>query len=189
MIYIITILIVLLIICSLLNRHINIKRQIRLNEMEIIYEKMEQFVYKNELQNDSFVTAFLKPYKNYVVNTGFADIQILIALFMNVLRQNGVEDLKKKKEKYDKLLNHIPKDLKEMSVEFNKKLGRVISLSVFRADFLLYIVSLLIKVTLKSIFHKSRKAFTNFVLSVKFASKPDYDSLVVSDNRLLIPSY
>ena len=101
MIYFISIAVVIIFIISYIRSQINNNRQIHFNEMNAIADNMEVYIYTNRLQNKKEIIGYIYPFKYFVVNTGYADIEILIGLLMNLYVTKTFES---RKQKYNQIL-------------------------------------------------------------------------------------
>lgn len=139
MLYFICIILFIILTISFIRTIVNNKRQILFNEMNAIYDKMEVFIFSNSLQNKKEVIAYILPFKNFVVNNGFADIEILI----NSMVRMPKEVLEHRRKQFKLITDSIPNELKDMSLNFDKALEKAIKLSAFRMEFVFYFIKLL----------------------------------------------
>lgn len=105
-----------------------VDKRILLNEMTVIYEKMEITVLNNNIQLNNNIVSFLESHKNMVVNPEFADIKIIMAF---------AKDKKKNAKNKSKIqLNDIPEPLMELSQNFKEAFVGVVKLSMLRWSFI-----------------------------------------------------
>lgn len=163
----INILIILFGIClmiSFIRTIVNNKRQILFNEMNIIYDKMEVYVYEHSLQNKKETLAYILPFKTFVVNPGFADIEILI----NTMVRMPNKTLEYRRKTFKEISETIPDDLKRMALEYDKLLEKAIKLSSWRMEFVLYFIKLLSIALFKAAISRSFNAVKSiFIISFK----------------------
>lgn len=152
-----------ILIISFIRTYINNRRQICFNQMTSIYDRMELFAFENNLQNDKNIIAYLMPFKNYVVNTEFADIEILAGRITKIPK--SVFETKKKK--YLELKKSIPEELKVFSSEFDIELDKAIKLSILRASFLIYFTRIFLLALVFSAVSLSFQKVKNFIKSLK----------------------
>ncbi len=159
MIYIICSIVLIILIASFIRSSINIRRQIHFNAMNSMYDKMEVYVYTNNLQNKKEIISYIAPFKNYVINTGYADIEILMASLTKMMKDKTFETRKKQ---YAELLDSIPEELKIFAKEFDLHLNKAIFLSVFRSEFILYFLRQLTISLFKALYRMSFKYVKSF---------------------------
>ena len=161
------ILIILIVIClifSFIRTIVNNKRQILFNKMNMIYDKMEVYVYEHSLHNKKETISYILPFKTFVVNPGFADIEILI----NSMIRMPKSVLESRRKHFKEISATVPDDLKKMALEFEKLLERAIKLSSWRMEFVLYFIKIFSIAIIKSIVNRSFNALKSiFLISFK----------------------
>lgn len=167
MFYLIISIALVIIICSFINNTINAKRQIHFNEMNSLYDKMEIYVYENNLQNDNKIVRYMIPHKHFVVNNGFADIQVLLAIILALPEKV----LEKRKSEFKQLNTEIPGELQTIAKKFDSHLAKAIRLSYFRAEFVLFAIVQFLKTIYIAILERSYKAFKVFKNSLYYAKE------------------
>lgn len=117
-------------------QYIKSKRFEYVNNINIIYDKMEMhFVKKNIHLNKDYID-LLKTFKRFCVNPEYLDIQILL-LQKLLAEKKGV--LKKDSSWFDDTLNSLGDEFKEIFEEFDKSTNEIITLSIFKPDFVFFI--------------------------------------------------
>ena len=99
-----------------INQHIKQKRFKHLNNLSIIYDKMEIHFVRNEVTLSDRYIEFLKVFKNLVTNPGYLDIQVLISLKLISDQQVGLNN---NTDWFDKTLGSLGDDFQELVVEFH----------------------------------------------------------------------
>lgn len=98
------------------------------NNLATLYESMEIHIVKNNLPVDGNLINFLKVHKNIAVNPEFADIDVFRGL------KRKIKDSKRAQEKIK--LDKIPKELIDISMEFNANFVKLLRLSMLKWSFL-----------------------------------------------------
>ena len=178
MIYIISVTIFVIFIVSYIRKKIDNNRQIHFNEMNTICDKMEVYVYSNRLQNKKEVLVYIIPFKYFVVNTGFADIEILLGSLIKLYTTKTFES---RKQQYNQIISTIPDELKDLGKEFDKHLDKAIKLSFFRAEFLLFFIKQFTLAIIKAIINRSFTTVIYFFGSFKEVFK--YENILVLSNN------
>jgi hypothetical protein len=178
MFYFICLLMLFILVGSFIRTRINVLKQIHLNEMNRLHDEMEVFVYTHSLQNKKEVLSFILPFKNFVINTGYVDIEVLIVA---LLKMHTEKTLEIKKKNYDENVALIPHELMQIAEKFDFHLDKAISLSIFRAGFVIYFIKELILRVVKSIIDRRFKKLTSFFRSLREVYK--YESIIASGDN------
>ena len=115
---------------------IEYRRFVKINSLKSLYDKMEMFLIKNNVELTNERIWFLKLFKNLTVNPEYLDLQVLVICKIQ-LDKKGV-DLKVKKSNYDKTLNSFPEEFKVFVADFDEVANYLIKLSMFKPDFVLF---------------------------------------------------
>lgn len=170
------IILLIILLVSFINTKINTRREIHFNEMKRIYDEMELYAFKNNLINDNATITYLIPFKIYSVNTGYADIQVLAPLFL----EQKKKQLDIKKEKYERIIGRVSPQLKELGAKYDHHLKKAIHLSMYRAEFLLFILLLTVKAVMGAFAERSLKVFLVFFDSLIIV--PKYENILIENS-------
>ncbi|THD67636.1 hypothetical protein E7Z59_08230 [Robertkochia marina] len=129
------------------NQYIRYKRFKAVNNLKIIYDRMEMYFVRKEIILNNDYIAFLKSFKNLSVNPEYLDIQVLMANKMMLEKKGMLVDGAKK---FDETLESLGKDFMPIFQEFDNNTTEIIKLSLVKPDFLFFISQLVFKKWLKS---------------------------------------
>jgi len=142
-------------------------------QLDIIYDKMELYVAANNLVVDNKLKSYLIGFKTVKVNPEFADLQVLFGL----ARMIPHDKLMELKEKNEKIVSELPKELTQLGDAFNKKVNFLISLSVINTRLWLFLIKMICKYTLISFIKRSFIEVVRFKTTVKEIK--DNDMIIV----------
>jgi hypothetical protein len=107
-----------------------IDKKVLLNNLSIIYERMEIAILDNNIKVNDDIIKFLKSHKNILVNPEFADIQIIMALERNIKRNKNIKNEISINDK------NIPAELHKLSDDFKTNFIGLVKLSMLRWSFI-----------------------------------------------------
>jgi len=123
------------------------------------YDRMEMhFSEKNIVVNDDYVE-FLKIFKNLCVNPDYLDIQVLVP---TKIASEKTGNLEKESKWFFNTLESLGDDFKELFIEFDNHSSKVVKLSFFRIDFILFLSRLLLTLLIFSGFRSLFKIKESF---------------------------
>lgn len=164
---------VVIIICTLLVlvfRSFTQKvKQINLNDMITLYDKMELYVYTHNLQNNEHIKDFLYPYKYYIENNDYSELE-------SILDESDQEKSKVTsyaETAFSSTAKNIPLELHDLSQEYVKHLISIIRLSGVGVGFYYFSAILFSIILLMAVFwlpFKSMRAKVNRVWMSLFKS-------------------
>ena len=137
------------------------KRFKAVNRMVIVYDKIEMFFIKNKIHLTCDYIEFLKLFKNLTVNPEYLDVQVLI-LHKIAAENKGI--LKTNANWFNKILDSLGPDFLEIFDEFDASSNKVIKMSFYKPDFLVFRFQLIVKYRLGL----SIKSFKTFLSDSKF---------------------
>lgn len=143
--------------------------------LDIIYDKMELYVATHNLVIDRHLRNYLVSFKTIKVNPEFADLQVLFGLARMIPPQK-LEELKQENAKF---VNELPKELKTLGIEFNKRVTELVNLNAINGGFLIFLSYMLLRHIVKSIVRRSFNEMSRVRNKVK----------EVRDNDLLIAGF
>lgn len=132
--------------CSIVNSWINNRRQIAFNRIDTIYDKIEVYIIKNDIEINSSMSSLLKSMKAIKINNELADIHILLVARQNIPKR----EFENNKKEYEKFIADLPEGLIALKKEFDHNVNKAIALSIFRVEFLIFFIFLVIKNMIKS---------------------------------------
>lgn len=157
---------VLVVAIIAMNQYIKYSRFKYTNNLKIIYDEMEMhFIKKDIVLNNSYIH-FLKTFKNLSINPEFLDIQILMANKI-LLEKKG--SFKSDKYKFDETLKSLGNDFEVLFKKFDHNTNEIIKLSIYKPDFVLFIVKLFFRNWMENKAYDVKKLITE----LKFAKDND----------------
>ena len=123
--------------------------------MNMLYDKMELYVVQNNIVLDNDTIEYLKGFKRLVINPEYLDVHVLFVILQNIPK-NKMEEMKRKRQE---ILKKIPQELKDIAFEFDKQSRSLLTLSVLRPAFVLFLIYCLLKNAFKSVIHRSVSEF------------------------------
>lgn len=165
----------LLVLITAINDIVANKRQVYFNEMNILYERMEQYVYINRLYDNAVVIQYLQWLRNLGQNRNYADIQVLSTL----IARQSIQSILAMKKQIDNAESQLPVELKLFANEFRRHMGAAIGLSFFRPKFILFFCYQLTAAIWNAIFERSISAIKNLFTNIRNAMK--YQNVIVSN--------
>lgn len=125
-----------------LNQYIKYKRNKYVNNLCVIYDNMEMFFVRNNITMKKDYIEFLKIFKNFTLNPEYLDIQILM---LHKIASERSGTLKNDSAWFERTLKSLGNDFKVIFNEFDSNTNEIIKLSFFKPDFILFILSHLVK--------------------------------------------
>lgn len=165
----------LLVLIAAINDRLADKRQVHFNEMNIVYERMEQYVYLNRHYNNATITQYLQLFHNLRQNTNYADIQVLTTL----ITRQSIQSILARKKQIDSVESQLPVELKQFANEFRRHLRAAVGISFFSAKFILFFCYQLTGAIWNAIFERSIWAIKNVFANIQNAIK--YQNVIVSN--------
>lgn len=159
-----TILGVLLLLFFGLNQYLKYKRFKYVNQMSIIYDKMEMHFVRNKVTPKKDYLEFLKIFKNIIVNSEFLDIQVLL-LLKAVSEKQGKLD--KDHKWYNKVQNELGVEFLKLSNEFDYYSTEIIKLSLYKPDFMFFYA----RKTLQYLIFSGTKRMNQFFKDLEFVKR------------------
>lgn len=147
-----------------LNQYIKYKRFKYVNNLGIVYDKMEMFFVRNNIIMKRDYIEFLKIFKNFTLNPEYLDIQILM---LHKIASEKRGNLKEDSAWFDKTLKSLGSDFEVIFKEFDNNTNEIIKLSFFRPDFILFILSQLVKYKVST----GANSFKSFIKDLKFVQE------------------
>ncbi len=155
---------ILILIVFIINQIIKYRRFKSINNLSIIYDRMEMYFVKNNIKLNKDYIEFLKIFKNFVVNPDFLDIQVLMLAKM-ATEKEGI--LQKNTEWFNKTLTSLGDNFKIIFKEFDKNTNEIVFLSTLKPDFIFFAVR---KIG-KSVINNGFKAIKSFLRDYKYVQK------------------
>ena len=145
----------------ILNQYIKYKRFKYLNDLEIVYDKMEMYFMKRNIALSNNHIEFLKIFKNLVVNPTYLDIQILIVLH-NFANQE--EKLGENSHWFHETLKSLGYDFEELFKKFDYLVRQITKLSYYKPSFIWFLLSISIRDTI----YKGARSIRTLWSDIKF---------------------
>lgn len=152
-------------------------KKILLNNLSIIYERMEIYLLNNNISYNDDIVKFLKSHKNIVVNPDFADIKIIMNL------RETMAETKQSINSIDE--KNIPMELHSLSNQFKTNFVGLVKLSMLHWSFIrtclfcgtILFVSYVFKVS-DRVFQTTNKRLGSFI-----KTNPDVVSVLTHRNQ------
>ncbi len=126
----------LLVFAVFFNIHLNILRTQNHEKMSVIYDRMEFVIAKENIKVDNDIIRYLMGHKRVVVNSEYADIQVLSAICLSMKKN----ELNKCISDYNRMIKKCPGNLLELGKEFDSYLIKSIKLSRYKPDYLFFLI-------------------------------------------------
>lgn len=116
------------------------KRIILFNDLGSIYDRMELYVIQNNITPNNNIIEYLRTFKNLVINKGFADVRIYLAIELTT-----PEDVKQMaRDRYLAIKEDVPAELLLMSDEFHRTYDQLVVQSMWSLSFLCFFAKIFI---------------------------------------------
>jgi hypothetical protein len=139
------------------SKKIQLKREENISELVSIYSRMELFFIINNINLSKDYIELLKIFKNLSINSGFLDLQVLLAIKISAEKKGILNDDKKW---FDDTLESLGKDFKVLFNEFDIHSNEIIRLSLFKPEFVVFVV----KKYISSIFNVGFISIKRFII-------------------------
>lgn len=146
------------------NQYVKYKRFKYVNNLGVIYDRMEMHFVRNNIIMKKDYIEFLKIFKNFTVNPDYLDVQVLL-LYKIATEKNG--SLKKDTLWFDRTLKSLGNDFEIIFKDFDKSTNKLINLSFYKPDFLAFLLSQFVKYKI----YKSTNSFKKFISDLKFVQE------------------
>jgi len=141
-----------------ISQFLNYKKFKHQQRLKSVYDEMEMFFYKKNIKINNDYVEVLKIFKNIAVNSDLLDIRILMLL--KAMQEKKGQELENKRLWFDKTISSLPEDFKEYIKKFDLHSNKLIDLSLFKFEFLYYILKVFISEFFKTKFLTVNKKFT-----------------------------
>ncbi|WP_321287840.1 hypothetical protein [uncultured Sunxiuqinia sp.] len=125
-------------------------RVVLINDLRVIYSKIETQVIVEKVRPDNKLVNLLKGYKNMLKNPDLADIQVMVALSMMLPKHKA----KKWRLHHEKYMAAMPQSVRELDTEFDLVIRKLINMSMLKPDFILFAIKMLLKLVAKESLNK-----------------------------------
>lgn len=129
------------------NKIIKYKRFSYVNNLNIVYERMEMFFIRNDILLKNDYIELMKVFKNLTANPEYLDIQILLA---HKIASEKLGRLKEDTQWFDRTLKSLGPDFDKIFIDFDKNTNEIIKISFYKPDFLFFILKVIILQTITS---------------------------------------
>mgnify|MGYP005995922567 CR=1 FL=1 len=144
-----------------ISKVIGYRRLSYINKLNSIYEEMEMvFVRRNIILKNDYIE-FLKVFKNLSINPRYLDIQILLLIKM----KTESSKFKDNSKWFNETLESLPKEFNSLFIEFNSYSDKIIKLSFYKPDFILFLFKLL----RIQMFNRGVNSYKKLIKEFKFA--------------------
>jgi len=142
---------------------IRYRRLSYINNLNSIYEEMEMiFVRKNIILKNDYIE-FLKVFKNLSINPSYLDIQILLLIKM----KTESSKFKNNSKWFNETLESLPKEFNSLFIKFNSYSDKIIKLSFYKPDFVLFLLRLIRVQIFKSGVNSYKKLLKEFRFALR----------------------
>jgi hypothetical protein len=147
-----------------INQYIKYKRFKYVNNLGIVYDKMEMFFVRNNIIMKRDYIEFLKIFKNFTVNPEYLDIQILILQKLATEKRGTLKD---DSAWFDKTLKSLGSDFEIIFKEFDENTNQIIKLSFYKPDFIGFMLRQIVKYKVST----GANSFKSFIKDLKFVQE------------------
>lgn len=151
---------ILFVMLFVIRQIVRYKRFVLINNLNKYYTQIELFFVKKQIELTNEHIQFLKIFKNLTVNSDYLDLQVLFVCKIT-LEKKGV-DLKKDKLFFEKMMNSLGDEFKEIFDEFDKTANSIIKLSMLKPDFVMFALKIIVISIIKSGFSSFNKVNKDF---------------------------
>lgn len=146
------------------NQYVKYKRFKHINNLGVIYDRMEMYFVRNNIIMKKDYIEFLKIFKNFTVNPDYLDVQVLM-LYKIATEKNG--SLKRDTLWFDRTLKSLGNDFELIFKDFDKNTNEIINLSFYKPDFIAFLLSQLVKYKI----YKGTNSLKKFISDLKFVQE------------------